>query len=624
MSTIVTAATLLATEGAKKLAGNMVSCLEKGLPRAYTDVTSKKKIDTEDAYEEYIKKVYETYSKSKTILYRNEEKELSSFFEPPFLRKEKTHFNKAPEAVIIPSENVEEIFKQGGHSKILITGIGGTGKTILLKHLCVNSIVAHFKIPVFISLRWFNDMDMQDKPLDKLIYERLEINGFQLPYKYFQYSLGGDNYVFLFDGYDEISEEKRRVITKKISDFTKHYSDNYFVMTSRPVDRVYGWDAYTIFELCPMAPNQVKRLILKLEFDAITKQKFVNELRTSLYDKYESLASIPLTLSVLFLTYVHNTTIPETLQEFYESAFNTLLYQHDTLKEGYERVLKSKIGHHKFREIFIQFCFITYFKDAYSFSEARLIEHISDAVRKANISVDVNAYKDDLVDVACMLIRDGREYIFLHRSFQEYFAACYVSSKIEEEQLEFCAAFLREHRLLKIQEFISMLKSIEPNRYEKVVLLPILEKIHKMYLKTDCDLIKTAALYYQIVKVRDPKAKYKYILVLAKQNSVEQSESITYGESIVLDYIFYNDIYDKSPYAAEMGHYMSENIKRISHVFKIDLDTNIYSIEVSRCRDKITCYLRALSSMKAYLDKYDELVSSNSQKLTFTEMIDKF
>lgn len=226
MDKLVAAAKLFGTEGAKELAGNMVSFLETGLPKVYTDVTSKKKIDSEVAYEEYIKKVYETYSKSKTILYRNEEKELSSFFEPPFLRKEKTRFNRTPEAVVIPSENIKEIFKQGGHSKILITGIGGMGKTILLKHLCVNSIVTYFKIPVFISLRWFNNEDLQDKSLEKLIYEQLEINGFLLPYEYFQYSLRGDKYVFLFDAYDEISEEKRRVLTKKLSNFMKHYSDN--------------------------------------------------------------------------------------------------------------------------------------------------------------------------------------------------------------------------------------------------------------------------------------------------------------------------------------------------------------------------------------------------------------
>ena len=265
-------------------------------------------------------------------------------------------------------------------------------------------------------------------------------------------------------------------------------------MTSRPVDQVYGLDTYTIFELCPMKFSQVERLILKLEFDAITKKKFVNELKTGIYYKYESFASIPLTLSVLYLTYVQNATIPDSLQAFYEKAFDTLLFQHDTWKEGYERILKSKLEYHDFKKIFIQFCFLTYFEDQYSFSEYKLMERISDAIYKENQSTDVIAYKDDLVNVTCMLIRDGEEYIFLHRCFQEYFAAYYVSRMLEQRQKEFCAAFISENGSLKIREFLKMLESIEPNRFEKVVLLPILKKIHRIYLETGRDLIKTAAL----------------------------------------------------------------------------------------------------------------------------------
>lgn len=619
MDKLVAAAKLFGTEGAKKLAGDMVSFLENELPRIYTDVTSKKEIDSEVAYEEYMKKVYVTYSKSKTIIYSNEEKELSSFFEPPFLYKEETHFNRTPEKVRISSENIEEIFKQGGHSKILITGIGGMGKTILLKHLCTNSIVTYFKIPVFISLRWFNDMDLHDEPLEKLIYERLEINGFQLPYEYFKYSLGGDKYVFLFDAYDELSEERRRVLTKKISDFTKCYSDNYFVMTSRPVDQVYGLDAYTIFELCSMEFDQVERLILKLEFDAITKKKFVNELKTGIYDKYKSFASIPLTLSVLYLTYVQNATIPETLQEFYESAFDTLLFRHDTWKEGYERVLKSKLGRHEFKEIFIQFCFRTYFNGEYSFSENLLLERISDALRKVNESVDVYAYKDDLVNVTCMLIREGREYIFLHRSFQEYFAAYYVSRMLEERQKEFCAAFISEGNILKQRDFFRMLQSIEPNRFDKVVLLPILEKVHRKYLSTGRDLIKTVTQTFQI-RLSDSPIGYFWDVDISLYSYASGSEYLSEGEDYVLDSFFSGDFVDRTLYLESL-RFVDDNFDTISAEYKLPKKDKL---KKSKYTALMECYYRAIILLNKCLDKYEELIACNSQKMTFTQMLDQY
>ena len=627
MDKMIAAAKLFGTEGAKKLAGDMVSFVEMGLPRVYTDVTSKRKIDSEVAYEEYVKKVYAKYSKSKTILYRNEEKELSSFFEPPFLRKEETHFNRTPEKVIISSENIEEIFKQGGHSKILITGIGGTGKTVLLKHLCVNSIVTYFKIPVFISLHCFNKMDLQDEPLERLIYERLEINGFLLPYEYFKYSLNGGKYIFLFDAYDEISEERRRMLTKKISDFTERYSDNYFVMTSRPVDQVYGLDAYTIFELCPMDIVQVERLILKLEFDAITKKKFVNELKTGLYKKYESLASIPLTLSVLYITYVQNTTIPETLQEFYEKAFDMLLYQHDILKEGYERVLKSKLSRHEFKEIFIQFCFKSYFLDEYSFSETRLIERISDAVRKVSEALDVNAYKDDLVDVTCMLIRDGREYIFLHRSFQEYFAAYYVSRMLEEKQKRFCAALLYRKDLFKVSEFLSMLKNIETNRFFNVVLLPIFKKIHRIYLETECDLIKTAAQLYvvQLDNRRVLGSEYD----LFHLSTINGKNALLPGEFVALRFYYYDPLFfdfESEPITEEFmqKHFHKALVEFDKHKKILPTYRIKYNQRIVTSKSQRECYRVAISLTNSILKKYDEFVARKPQKLTFYEMLDQY
>ena len=43
MDQLVAGTKLLGTEGVKKLVGDMVSFLEKRLPRVYTDVTSKKR-----------------------------------------------------------------------------------------------------------------------------------------------------------------------------------------------------------------------------------------------------------------------------------------------------------------------------------------------------------------------------------------------------------------------------------------------------------------------------------------------------------------------------------------------------------------------------------------------------
>ena len=621
MEELTAAGALVTTEVIKSLAKDMASFVKEKVSTYFTDTTNKELIDSEWAFEDYLRKVKDTYSKSKTILYRNEEKELKSFFEPPFLYKEETRIRKKPRTFFIPSESLEGIINRCKHSTILITGTGGMGKTILMKHLCVNAIETGYKIPVFVSLHWFNDMEIKDESLEELVYARLKINGFKLDYKYFQYSLEGDKYVFLLDGYDEISSEKQSIITRKIADFTKQYSSNNFIMTSRPVDRVYCWDSYWILELCPMREEQVKRLIMKLEYDETEKKNFINELDSGLFSKYKSFVSIPLTLSILYATYVENASIPETMQEFYEKSFDVLLYQHDKRKEGYERVLKSKLERHEFRRIFIRFCFETYFKDLYSFSEVRLVEHISNASRKLEKSIDPYAYKEDLVDVACMLIREGQEYVFLHRSFQEYFAAYYVSKMLDEKQTKFCSELINCRVTYKVLDFLNILKSIEPQKFDNIILLPILEKIKSCYLELDCDFISTASRYYLITTAED---SFCYAL-----NDGLRSGNVSFEELNVLEeFLVGNPMCSKK--FKDIKSFIRDNLDRFENeCYEPGVPANI-TVVVSDIdnlsKDEqffVYCEL-IIGRIILALDKCDELTLRNSGEIAFDDMVNNY
>lgn len=639
MEAITTLVSAAVSDSIKNLAKEMSSFVAEKVSEYYKDITNKELVDSGWAFEDYLYKTRDMYSKSKTILYRDEKKEIKEFFEPPVLYKEETHLRRKPRSFFISSENLEEIFMRSGHSKVLITGIGGMGKTILLKHLCVNAIDTGYKIPIFISLRWFNDMEIKEEPLERLIYDRLKINGFNLDYKYFKYSLEGNKYVVLFDGYDEISVEKQSVITRKIADFTQQYSDNHFIITSRPVEQISCWNEYRLLELCPLKLSQVENLILKLQFDSIPKKRFIDELKIGLYEEYRSFVSIPLTLSILFITYVENTTIPEALPEFYEMSFSTLLYRHDKLKEGYERVLKSKIGRHEFRAIFSTFCFETYFKDAYSFSEQRLIEYISSAVHKCELSIDPYAYKDDLVDVVCMLVRDGREYSFLHRSFQEYFAAYYVSQKPDEQQAQLCSAIINSDltaaidknnhfRNTKGMDFLTMLNQIESQRFESIVLLPILEKLYKLSLECDGDLFEMLYRYFRFKTVHDDEDSYceYYYLLNDRHNAL-----ISFNEFFVLLY-FYTDLIEKRDDCSrkEIEKAMSKIEKnRWDAINIVSTDNrNLVSFGIYEGASNREILYAAcgqlVSGFNTCLKRYSELSSDNMRSQTFMDMINRF
>ena len=501
------------------LAKDTASAIAKRAKDYFVDMSTKEQIDVGDAYEVYLRKVYDTYSKSKSLVYGSEARELSSFFEPVDLRAIHSLFRVSIFASglgrnlpddVVSSNDLAGLFNKG--TKIVVTGIGGAGKTILMKHFCLRSIDIMHKIPVFISLRWFNtwtidDKEKREEPFEKLVFEQLKVFDFKLPYNYFLYSLEGNRYIFLFDGFDEIAGDRKAILLQKLSNFTNKYKGNYFIISSRYNESIIGLDEYRLFEICPLSFEQVKGLTNKLEFDQNITKRFIDDLSNGLYDKYKSFVSIPLLLSILFITYVEKTTIPDSLNEFYEEAFETLLYRHDRRKVGLQRALDSGLSYENFKKLFMRFCYDSYFDDLYSFKESKLVSTISESVKRLDMEVDSHKYMNDLTEIACMIIKDGNEYVFIHRNFQEYYAALFVSKGSDNQQRQLYRRMaeaeekvnhlgstrdvLRRTIDIKVFDFLGTLYSIEPKRFEQVFIVPILEKLHSFYIMNNNNIIAT-------------------------------------------------------------------------------------------------------------------------------------
>ena len=617
------------------LAKDTVSFIVDKAKKHFIEISNKDQIDVGTAYEEYLTRVHDTYSKSKSFIYASEERELSSFFQPIDLHDESNNYglrynSGKKDTDYVSTENLNDVFARG--SKLLITGSGGTGKTILMKYFCVNSIKDINKIPVLISLRWFNNEPIDEKaPLENLIYDQLTLFNFRLPYEYFLYSLEGSRYLFLFDGFDEIKQENISKLFHKISDFTKKYGDNYFIISSRQDERVLGLSEYKLLTIAPLTFKKVKGLISKLDLGHSFKSRFLRELRSEKNRKYDSFISVPLLLSILFITYVEKTTIPETLNEFYEEAFSTMLYRHDRRKEGFERVLKSGLRFDQFRDVFVWFCFRTYFNEDYSFSENKLIEYINKSEMKFSLDGDPYKYADDLERIACMIIRDGREYIFVHRSFQEYFAAYYVSKGSDKQQRKLLMELFKPYyrslpvRSVKISKaycgfdvnsFLGLLNSIEPDNMMYNLLWPHVEKVYAIYQESKEDLLITASKLFTIIKslaLKEPQ----YSLVPNKE---------------ILDNL---DCFILEKYVFSMAE--SEYLKQLAKnkTNKPDQFENVIPVVVSDMPAKFFYYdhvdssldrsiIRAIDYVLAAIKKYKLLYPKSGESSSFDDFLEQY
>ena len=437
----------------------------------FKDLDAQQAIQYNTAYTNYLTNTYDKNGKIKTLIYRRVPKELYSFYEC---------IGVECDGKIIDTSSITRLVEES--NKIIITGTGGIGKSILFKHLFLNTIDTTDYIPVLIELRKFNAFEIKDISLYDAVYQSLCENGFKLEKEYFEDSLKEGGYIILLDGFDEINRDKVNRVTSEVKGLSDKYNENKFLISSRPTDNFIGWNDFLEMTALPLTKEQALSLINKIEFDESVKTTFYDALKESLFKRYESFASNPLLLTIMLLTFNNHASIPEKLNDFYEEAFSTLFNMHDATKDCYVRDIRSKLGCEDFKTIFAYICFKSYFAGEFEFSESRLRGYIQSAKEKfTSLQFSVDDFQENLTLSVCMLIKDGLDYRFAHRSFQEYFAAWYTCKITDELQQKLLSSWLGESNAVVTDEYLSMLFNLQSEKVNKIILCPGIKKLKKLH-----------------------------------------------------------------------------------------------------------------------------------------------
>lgn len=453
-----------------KSAGNFVA---KKLVKKYQEIIYKEEVDYGMAFEEYLIKVEKNISMAKTILYGQTPRYLYSFFEC---------MNVANEKETIDVSDVNNLLNKG--NKIIITGTGGIGKSMLMRHFFLNTITNTPYIPILVELRGLNEYSIDSILIEEYIYKVLKIFGFHLEEEYYKYSLETGCYFILFDGYDEVKNANSQKVTQEIIDFSNKYSSNHVVVSSRPLDEFVGWSDFKEYSALPLNKEQALSLISRLDYDQDLKDKFYKQLDDELFEKYESFASNPLLLTIMLMTFEERVSIPDSKTDFYEQAFSTLFHRHDAMKKGkYQREKISGLGYEDFKKVFSYFCFRSFFKNQYEFTEKSVLENIVKAKEKTYPSgvFKESEYLEDMTKAVCVLVHEGLNYRFSHRSFQEYFAAVYTTQLSDEEQKQFITSWLKSVSGRMTTDFLDTLAELQPDRFMKNILYSSMYELYNLY-----------------------------------------------------------------------------------------------------------------------------------------------
>ena len=380
---------------------------------------------------------------------------------------------------------------------ISIVGDAGSGKTMLSKYIFIKLIKLGKYVPIYITLRDFN---RQDQPFKEFMFKRIITDSIVPTERILKRHLVKGGYVFILDGFDEIALAKKQDAISDIEQFIDNFRDNYYIITSRPGGGSERLPRFNDFKMVDLEPTEVPLFIDKMVFSFERRaaiQDLIGHPRKN--DLYQYLKR-PLLLSMYILAIESHPEVPEKLSSFYWNVFDTLYARHDGItKNGFPRPKASGLFREDFVEILELFSYTTHFEQEFRFTyellEKRLLP-IRDVIKK-DFSIENLIY--DLNTSISLLIQDGLEYEFPHRSMQEYFCAKFISGLETPDKIQFYKQYREHYDVILpsgIQNFWKLLRELDFAAFAEYYIIPELsafldimqnlegeEKIHQFYMR---------------------------------------------------------------------------------------------------------------------------------------------
>lgn len=390
-----------------------------------------------DGLLEYENSQYNKFIKTKTFLYRNENVNFYDIYFPLYIK------SRAKRKQI--KNNVNELFEKTNY--IGIVGNAGSGKTMLMKYIFLEYLKNQYKIPLVIELRNLNDF--KGNITDYISYAIFN-NKLSPDKRILERLLDSGKFLFLFDGYDELYSDNKMKITHDLDSFIDKYPKNDYLITSRPGANVESIPRFDIFHVCPLGQKEIEPFIRLQLRDLEQENKFVNKIMNSIKKPenrdYNAYLTSPLLLSMFILTFESYPELPKTKSKFYWNVFDTLCTKHDSItkKGGFLHERKTKLLNEEIELILKWFSYISLFEGKYSFDAEYLFNTLKTIKDKLELSFDINLLIDDLTVAVGIIIIDGLEYKFPHKSLQEYFTILLIKEQSENNKVKIYAEKLNK------------------------------------------------------------------------------------------------------------------------------------------------------------------------------------
>ena len=372
-------------------------------------------VPTPEHFMHYTKACYDSLSNIKCLALDKAVLPLKEVYVPLTIRHSRTD-----ETLRMGKYN-PNFFKK--YRKVLIVDTAGMGKSTLVKRLFLDIVDGGHGIPIFIELRRLNN----DNTLLRFIINQLSFFRKEFSPELLYSVIRDGDFIFIFDGYDEIPLSDKKQVTEQLQDFISHARENRFIMTSRNEIALSAFTDFELFSIKPLKRNEAFELLRKYDTDDKEHSTLlISKLKESnLFDEF---LGNPLLTSMLLTAFSYKEEIPRQKHIFYRNVFDALFNAHDFTKGGaYKREKHSGLLIEDFHKVLRFIGIICLKKGKIEFTKDEFIDIIELALKQCpGISCSAGDYFEDVLRTVPLFIKDGVLYRWAHKSIFEYFAAEYI------------------------------------------------------------------------------------------------------------------------------------------------------------------------------------------------------
>ncbi|MGD0584569.1 MAG: NACHT domain-containing protein [Oryzomonas sp.] len=378
-----------------------------------------------------------------------------------------------PSKIIIDSEPliINALNKIPSSNNIIIEGTVGQGKSIFLRYLCSQELTNGNRLPIFLQLRKI----IVGETLKEKLFSVFDSLNFDINDELFDYLAKEDKLVLFLDGFDEISENIVAGVGAEIEHLSQKYNKLKIVITSRPKSGLENSQYFDVYKLAPLTQNDHKPFLHKLIKDIKKVNEVEEAIKKSDTNIFELLRT-PLMMTLLIFLYQSEQKIPKQLSEFYENLFPLLFYKHDKAKLGFSRKRSCNLNERDMQKIFEAFCYISRKNDLTEFKEGEILKFSEEAIKLNNLDCNVRGYVDDITKISCLVIEEGLSYHLIHKSVQEYHAACFIMHRPEEFAIKFYERMISE-KYKNWENELRFLAQMDTYRFNKYYLIPDIDNM---------------------------------------------------------------------------------------------------------------------------------------------------